>query len=143
MGRGAEIGGKNPLDDISKEDALLWLEPRRHEPPEITLPFAGMSMKDISKELNCWSRKHDITKPIQSLDDWIFLRENMREHLDSATAFNDPIPPTLGYSFLDTGGPPQMSIARAREEGYLQRVILCERRTSSRRHLWVSQSFWL
>ena len=50
MGRGTEIiGGKNPLDDISKEDALLWLEPHRREPPEITHPFAGMSMNDISK----------------------------------------------------------------------------------------------
>ena len=51
---GAEIGGKNQLDDM---------QPRcRHEPPEITLPFAGMSMKDISKELDCRSRKHDVTK---------------------------------------------------------------------------------
>ena len=50
MGRGTEIiGGKNPLDDISKEHALLWLEPHRREPPEITHPFAGMSMNDISK----------------------------------------------------------------------------------------------
>ena len=50
---GAEIGGKNPLDDM---------QPRRCEPPEITLPFAGMSMKDISKELDCRSCKHDVTK---------------------------------------------------------------------------------
>ena len=104
MGRG-EIEGKYSLNDISKEDALLWLEPR-HREPETTLPFAGMSMNDIRNELDCRARKHDVTKPLQSLDDWNFLRENMREHLDSATALNDPIPPTLGYSFLDTGGPP-------------------------------------
>ena len=41
----------------------------------------------------------------------------MREHLDNDTAFNDPIPPTLGYSFLDTGGPPPFEAKYSKGKG--------------------------
>ncbi|KAL7550210.1 hypothetical protein ACHAWF_013442 [Thalassiosira exigua] len=61
---------------------------------------------DIRHHFNCHEHSHDQTKPIQSLEDWEYFRSKYNEIVEKAATFDDPVPPTLGYSLVDRGPPP-------------------------------------
>jgi len=55
----------------------------------------------------CKNHSHDRTKPLPSLQDWQFLRDRYKEIIteDLVTTFDDPVPPTMGYSLGKDAGP--------------------------------------
>eukprot|EP00984_Skeletonema_dohrnii_P002606 scaffold912_cov121-Skeletonema_dohrnii-CCMP3373.AAC.7 len=64
------------------------------------------SFHEMYTHFNCSSHAYDDTKPIPTLDQWLSMREQYNQHVDSTTSFNDPIPPTDGYTFKKNERPP-------------------------------------
>lgn len=62
------------------------------------------SYLDIRDHFDCGYRSRDNYKSLPSLEDWNFMRKTYTEVVDSNKKWDDPVPPTLGYS-LDTGVP--------------------------------------
>ena len=58
---------------------------------------------DIRHYFNCRERSKDNNKPLPSLDDWNLLRQTYTLIVDNTKKWNDPIPPTEGYSFEQQG----------------------------------------
>jgi len=57
------------------------------------------SFDQIYEHYGCKAQAEDKSKPIPSLAQWLFLRKQYKEFVDDKIAFDDPVPPTLGYSF--------------------------------------------
>lgn len=56
------------------------------------------SFHKVYSHFKCSAHARAENKPIPSLDQWLFLREQYNEHVDGTTSFSDPIPPTQGYT---------------------------------------------
>ncbi|KAL7554848.1 hypothetical protein ACHAWF_018393 [Thalassiosira exigua] len=50
---------------------------------------------------NCRAHSHDQTKPLPSLEDWKQFQVKYREIVDPTATFDDPVPPTEGYTLGD------------------------------------------
>ena len=57
------------------------------------------SFDQIYDHYECKKRAEDKSKPVPSLAQWLFLRKHYNDFVDDTVAFDDPVPPTLGYSF--------------------------------------------
>eukprot|EP00584_Thalassiosira_punctigera_P003877 CAMPEP_0172540112 /NCGR_PEP_ID=MMETSP1067-20121228/11183_1 /TAXON_ID=265564 ORGANISM="Thalassiosira punctigera, Strain Tpunct2005C2" /NCGR_SAMPLE_ID=MMETSP1067 /ASSEMBLY_ACC=CAM_ASM_000444 /LENGTH=330 /DNA_ID=CAMNT_0013325897 /DNA_START=16 /DNA_END=1008 /DNA_ORIENTATION=- len=62
------------------------------------------SYNDIRRHFHCRSRSKDDAKPLPSAEEWELMRKTFTEVVDSAKEWDDPVPPTLGYS-LEKGVP--------------------------------------
>lgn len=69
-----------------------------------------MSMKKLRRHFKCEERKYDMAKPITTLEEWELMRKKYRENVPedetAAIKFDDPVPPTLGFTLLGDGPPP-------------------------------------
>mmetsp|Transcript_26426 Transcript_26426/g.48625 ORF Transcript_26426/g.48625 Transcript_26426/m.48625 type:complete len:392 (+) Transcript_26426:53-1228(+) len=55
----------------------------------------------------CKVHAHDQTKPLPSLEDWKLIRDTYKEFVDNiATTFDEPVPPTMGYTLGKEGPAP-------------------------------------
>mmetsp|Transcript_4456 Transcript_4456/g.10083 ORF Transcript_4456/g.10083 Transcript_4456/m.10083 type:complete len:326 (+) Transcript_4456:44-1021(+) len=59
---------------------------------------------DIREHFDCRSRSKDNEKPLPSLEEWQFMRNKFTQIVDGTNKWDDPVPPTLGYS-LEKGIP--------------------------------------
>ncbi len=73
-----------------------------------TLPdgYDQYTFTEIRHHFNCLEHAHDQTKPLPSLDEWTYMRKQMKLLVDARLNLDDPIPPTQGYSHGNTGVPP-------------------------------------
>ncbi|KAL9186319.1 hypothetical protein ACHAXT_005557 [Thalassiosira profunda] len=53
---------------------------------------------DIRDHFGCKHRSRDDSKSLPSLEDWNFMRKKFTEVVDNDKEWDDPVPPTLGYS---------------------------------------------
>ena len=61
--------------------------------------WESFSFDQIYEHYECTKRVEDKLKPVPSLAQWLFLRKQYKEFVDDTVLFDDPVPPTLGYSF--------------------------------------------
>ena len=61
--------------------------------------WESFSFDDIYEHYQCKQQAEDKTKPVPSLAQWLFLRKQYKEFVDDTVEFDDPVPPTLGYSY--------------------------------------------
>jgi hypothetical protein len=61
--------------------------------------------------------KRDLVKPIPTLEDWEYLRSKYNEIVDKHAVFNDPVPPTEGYTMDGNGPPPYYAAHGTRGRG--------------------------
>jgi len=54
---------------------------------------------DIRQYFNCRERSRDNDKPLPTLGDWKLLRQTYTLIVNNTKKWNDPVPPTEGYSF--------------------------------------------
>lgn len=80
-------------------DPKMEFKPRRVG----SLPerWESYSFDQIYEHYECKKQQEDKSKPIPSLATWLFLRKQYTEFVDEKQSFDDPVPPTLGYSFDD------------------------------------------
>ena len=64
------------------------------------------SFSDIYQHFHCSAHAYDETKPIPSLEQWLYLRMQYNELVDGSVSFNDAIPPTQGYTLAKNEPPP-------------------------------------
>jgi hypothetical protein len=55
---------------------------------------------------DCDEYAEDLVKPLPTLKDWEYLRSKYIEIVDNHAVFDDPVPPTDGYTFDENGSPP-------------------------------------
>jgi hypothetical protein len=61
---------------------------------------------DIREHFACEDYSSNLEKPLPSLEDWEYLRNRYIEIVDKDAVFEDPVPPTEGYTFDENGPPP-------------------------------------
>ncbi|KAL3799886.1 hypothetical protein ACHAW5_004398 [Stephanodiscus triporus] len=61
---------------------------------------------DIKAHVGCDEYSNDLLKPLPTLADWEYLRSKYIEIVDKHAIFDDPVPPTEGYTFDENGPPP-------------------------------------
>lgn len=54
---------------------------------------------DIRDHFDCGYRSGDNEKPLPSMEDWQLMRTTYTKVVDNTKKWNDPVPPTKGYSF--------------------------------------------
>ena len=67
--------------------------------PSFPYEWEIYTYEDIRDYFNCRQRSKDHDKPLPTLDDWNLLRETYTLIVDNKKTWNDPVPPTEGYSF--------------------------------------------
>jgi hypothetical protein len=84
-----------------------------------TIPdgWENFTYSEIRHHFNCKEHANDQTKPLPSLDEWTFMRNQMKLLVDQRLNLNDPIPPTQGYSHGNTGAPPPYYPQRSEGKG--------------------------
>jgi len=60
---------------------------------------------DVRHHFKCRAYARE-KKAIPTLEDWQLFRKKYKEAVDPTATFDDPVPPTMGYSFGYEGGPP-------------------------------------
>mmetsp|Transcript_26984 Transcript_26984/g.45775 ORF Transcript_26984/g.45775 Transcript_26984/m.45775 type:complete len:302 (-) Transcript_26984:162-1067(-) len=86
----------NALDFLQSYNNIQHkLTPKRDFPYE----WETYTYNDIREYFNCRQRSKDMDKPLPTLDDWNLLRKAYTLIVDSTKTWNDPVPPTEGYSF--------------------------------------------
>ena len=97
---------RNFLLDLSRA-----LDPTTEFPPPTkrgSLPdrWERYSFDQIYNHYECKAQTEDKSKPLPSLAQWHFLRRQYKEFVDDSIVFDDPVPPTLGYSYDESHNPP-------------------------------------
>ncbi len=72
---------------------------------------------EIRAYFGCHEYAGDRTKPLLTLKDWEYLRSKYIEIVDKHAVFDDPVPPTDGYSFDENGPPPYYASHGVRGRG--------------------------
>lgn len=82
--------------------------PRQQEGSNNNFPeeWETYSFSDIYQHFHCSAHAYDETKPIPSLEQWLYLRMQYNELVDGSVSFNDAIPPTRGYTLAKNEPPP-------------------------------------
>ena len=93
----------------SEQDELKWR----------TIPdgWDHFTFSEIRHHFNCQEHAKDQNKPFPSLDEWTFIRKQMKLLVDQRLNLDDPVPPTQGYSLGNTGGPPPYYPQRSEGKG--------------------------
>jgi len=60
----------------------------------------------MRKHFACNAYAPDQEKPLPTLQEWKRLQSQYNEIVDNTHVFDDPVPPTMGYTFGDGGPPP-------------------------------------
>ncbi|KAK1734293.1 hypothetical protein QTG54_015060 [Skeletonema marinoi] len=68
--------------------------------------WESYSFDQIYDHYECKAQAEDKSKPIPSLAQWLFLRKQYKEFVDDTISFDDPIPPTMGYSYDESHNTP-------------------------------------
>jgi len=55
---------------------------------------------DVRDHFDCGTRSRDDAKPLPSLEDWTLMRRTYNKVVDEDQRWDDPVPPTRGYSFV-------------------------------------------
>jgi len=71
-----------------------------------------MSFKDVVKTLSCKEVHNNSNNPLPSIDDWTVLRYAYSRVVDPRWTFDDPVPPTEGYSHHEQYHDPPPYVAR-------------------------------
>ncbi|KAL3817250.1 hypothetical protein ACHAXA_009537 [Cyclostephanos tholiformis] len=66
---------------------------------------------------DCDEYAEDLVKPLPTLKDWEYLRSKYIEIVDNHAVFDDPVPPTDGYTFDENGSPPYYASHSERGRG--------------------------
>ncbi|KAL9184780.1 hypothetical protein ACHAXT_012750 [Thalassiosira profunda] len=105
-------GEKSPAEEdaLGKEKKRLsgnvvWPKPEGWE---------TMGFYDTRLHFDCSKYAHNQSKKLPSVKDWQFLRDRYRAVVDSSATFDDPVPPTEGYTFGE-GGPPPYYAAHSKD----------------------------
>jgi hypothetical protein len=61
--------------------------------------WESFTFDQIVSHYDCKKQAEDKSKPIPSLAQWLFLRKQYKEFVNDKVTFDDPVPPTLGYSW--------------------------------------------
>ncbi|KAL7543106.1 hypothetical protein ACHAXR_012673 [Thalassiosira sp. AJA248-18] len=64
------------------------------------------SFSETRRHFGCKAYAHDQTKPLLSMQDWKLFQSKYRDIVDETATFDDPVPPTMGYTLGDGGPPP-------------------------------------
>ena len=64
------------------------------------------SRHDFKKQFQCSHHLSVGTKAVPTLEYWQTLRDVYKSEVDSSFAFDDPVPPTQGYTLNENGPPP-------------------------------------
>ncbi|KAL9188982.1 hypothetical protein ACHAXT_011472 [Thalassiosira profunda] len=96
--------GKEGLAAKDEEDGARFIPPRLV--PESSFPegWRSYTYMDIREHFDCGYHSGDTNKALPSLEHWRFLQQTYTEIVDPTKKWNDPVPPTLGYS-LEPGIP--------------------------------------
>lgn len=100
------IGETNNKHHIVDDRKARFTRTRPKRTKKIPKDWDTYSFEDVYRHFHCWSHARDNTKPIPSLEQWLFLRKQYNEYVDGSVFFNDPIPPTQGYTLSDDKPPP-------------------------------------
>lgn len=92
---------------IEKDPFSTRPRENRHQTQTLTIDVTSdwpkgwkkMSFDEIWNELQCSPIRNDSNKPLPTLEEWTTMRDTFTRVVDPSLVFNDPVPPTLGYSF--------------------------------------------
>eukprot|EP00984_Skeletonema_dohrnii_P020186 scaffold9765_cov137-Skeletonema_dohrnii-CCMP3373.AAC.3 len=69
--------------------------------------YDSYSFDEIYNHFECKAYAADkSSRPVPSLEQWLFLRKQYKEFVDETASFDDVVSPTLGYAFGNTDEPP-------------------------------------
>ena len=97
---------QNASDTTSEQDELKFPDGWEH-----------FTFSEIRNHFNCQEHAKDQNKPFPSLDEWNFIRKQMKLLVDQRLNLDDPVPPTQGSSLGNTGGPPPYYPKRSEGKG--------------------------
>ena len=68
--------------------------------------WESYTVDQMYEHYGCKAQQSAVKEPIPSLAQWLFLRKQYKEYVDDTIVFDDPVSPTLGYSFDESHNPP-------------------------------------
>ena len=68
--------------------------------------WRNWSRKNFAAQFQCSLHFRETTKSVPTLDYWQTLRDVYNSEVDSSFVFDDPVPPTKGYTLSENGAPP-------------------------------------
>jgi len=74
--------------------------------------WGQMSLREVVSALSCKEVFDNQDNPLPSIDDWTVLRYAYTRVVDPRWTFDDPVPPTAGYSFHEQYHEPPPYVAR-------------------------------
>ncbi len=82
------------------------------------------SRSDFKTAFQCSHHLSIGTKAVPTLEYWQTLRDVYNNEVDSSFLFDDPVPPTQGYTLNENGGPPYYAkLSPGKGRGLLHLVI--------------------
>mmetsp|Transcript_5380 Transcript_5380/g.9207 ORF Transcript_5380/g.9207 Transcript_5380/m.9207 type:complete len:299 (+) Transcript_5380:56-952(+) len=87
-----------------RSPAEVHTENRLQEEMKFPDGWEEYSYNDIRDHFHCKARSKDNEKSLPSMEDWHLMRKTFTEVVDNKKQWDDPVPPTLGYS-LNKGIP--------------------------------------
>ena len=94
-------GEPEPVEENHEPESLRW--------SNFPDGWESYSYYDIFHHFDCRHHSRDQTKPLYTLEDWVFFRKQYKEMVTgelSDEIWYDPVPPTEGYTLTDDGPPP-------------------------------------
>lgn len=88
---GIDIGNFEPSNEVP------WPWPEDWE---------SYDFRDIRNHFNCEEYRNDQTKRLPIPEHWKIFQTAYINTVDSKAAFNDPVPPGMGYTLMDQSPPP-------------------------------------
>jgi len=76
----------------------------QHSTLPIPTDWESYTYEEIGQHFNCNEQSHDVPRDMYTVDDWYYLQDMIKEHVDSSVTFDDDVLPTEGYS-LSNGEP--------------------------------------
>ena len=70
------------------------------------------SFHEIRSSFDCRAHAHDENKPLPDMDFWNHMRETYKQVVNSQAVFDDPVPPTEGYTLNENNGEKQPYYAK-------------------------------
>ena len=98
-----------PQQSSQLQSSVQNLRPDQYGEAILTKPegWEKFGFDKMRKHFDC---ERDLVTPIPTLEDWEYLRSKFNEIVDKHAVFNDPVPPTEGYT-MDGNGPPPYNAA--------------------------------
>lgn len=87
----------NSKQNIDTHAYFIRQVPKRKQ-TKLPNGWENYSFQTVYDHFRCSSHSSDENKPIPTLEHWHLLRKQFKEFVDGNASFNDPIPPTEGYT---------------------------------------------